>query len=640
VDLLIVVLILGLLANLSIPLVARSREEARQQRCSQNLRQLGLALHAYHDAFRVLPPAAVWSGEMVREKENLRTSGTIAVTHQNWAQLLLPFVGEESLAAQFDPAAPITSESNRVARTTELPVMQCPLDPYNSTENQCEWVGGKYARGNYAINLGVRWFYDVPGDIVSPRAWGYTEVVDLPGRHFEAFGDGVAGINKSFRLDDFTNGQSTMVALDEVRAGIAPMDQRGVWAVGQIGASITFNHGLYGDAVGPNSTRPHADDIESCPELYKKYGHKFVMREGMTCCDHCGNTVQAGARSRHIDGGGGVHLLMLDGSVRYAVNETDPTIWHLLHSSITPEAVLVSDDIERRLAGERLNHRSTGTTQTKRVHSTGSELPEQLTNSIGITLRQIPAGNFLMGLADVGNEGAMEEEVPTHQVTISEPFLMGIHEVTQEQFQLIMNQNPSWFSTAGPYQDRLTTTDTSQLPVENVTWYEADEFCRKLTEQPDEVRAGRRYRLPTEAEWEYVCRSGNKQPRKHDRDPSQDAHLGEFGLKKPGSVSSDTTPVGSYPPNPFGIYDMRGNVWEWCQDIFARDYYQLSPETDPTGPPEGVLRVWRGTDWVFTAKTCKTSRLWALEPWVRSPCLGFRVVCILDGRSEDLQASR
>src|SRR5262245_38422309 len=133
--------------------------------------------------------------------------------------------------------------------------------------------------------------------------------------------------------------------------------------------------------------------------------------------------------------------------------------------------------------------------------------PAALTNSIGMKLVRIPAGEFLMGSPD-GDREARDDEKPRHRVRITRPFYLGAYEVTQGENRRVMGANPSFFSPTGPGRDRVKGLDADRLPVEQVTWHQAVAFCRKLSELPAEKKARRAYRLPTEAEWEYACRAG------------------------------------------------------------------------------------------------------------------------------------
>jgi len=225
------------------------------------------------------------------------------------------------------------------------------------------------------------------------------------------------------------------------------------------------------------------------------------------------------------------------------------------------------------------------------------ELPESA-DSIGMEFKLIPAGTLTMG------EGAL-----AHEVTLTEPFKMGVHEVTQAQYEQVMGSNPSGFKGA-------------DNPVEQMTWDQALEFCRKLSALPAEKAAGNVYRLPTEAQWEYACRAGTTTKFSFG---DEESDLGDYAWYDDNS-DDKTHPVGSKLPNAWGLYDMHGNVWEWCQDWYGDD--PSGAVTDPTGPADGALRVIRGGSWSNAAGLCRSenrngnysSNLWS------SHVLGFRVV--------------
>jgi formylglycine-generating enzyme required for sulfatase activity len=247
-----------------------------------------------------------------------------------------------------------------------------------------------------------------------------------------------------------------------------------------------------------------------------------------------------------------------------------------------------------------------------------------VTNSIGMPLRHILAGRFVMGLPDVGYDTDIPPEVCPHSVRIKIPFYLGVHEVTQQEYQLVMGKNPSWHAPTGDRQQQFADDETARFPVEQVSWDDARAFCRGLSARADERSAGRVYRLPTEAEWEYACRSGKSVPYPFTRDPNHAKQTGENGGRMLAGIPITT--VGTYQPNGFGLYDMRGNVFEWCNDWFARDYYARSPADDPQGPPAGYFKVFRGSDWPFAGDNCKLSRH-PTEPWRTNRYVGFRVAC-------------
>jgi formylglycine-generating enzyme required for sulfatase activity len=256
-------------------------------------------------------------------------------------------------------------------------------------------------------------------------------------------------------------------------------------------------------------------------------------------------------------------------------------------------------------------------------------LPKQITNIIGMKLVLIPAGTFLMG-SPPDETGRTADEGPQHEVTITRPFYLGIYPVTQMHYQLIMRTNPSHFSRSGRGREQVKEIEPKDLPVERVTWGNAIVFCRKLSERPEERQEGRVYRLPTEAEWERACRGDSIQP----------FHLGlalsstlanfdgnyPYGGAPRGRYLKRTTAVGSYPANAFGLHDLHGNVWEWCQDWYGEHYYQESPPEDPPGPPTGDRRVLRGGCWSSPGSNCRTAYRGKLEPGDHLYRAGFRVV--------------
>ena len=228
-------------------------------------------------------------------------------------------------------------------------------------------------------------------------------------------------------------------------------------------------------------------------------------------------------------------------------------------------------------------------------------LPESA-DPIGMKFKLIPAGTFTMG--DASGE---DEETP-HEVTLTKPFKMGVHEVTQAQYEQLMGTNPS-------------ESKGADNPVETLSWDDAVEFCRRLSELPAEKAAGNVYRLPTDAEWEYACRAGTTTKYSFGDDESD---FGEYGWCWENSGRT-THPVGSKLPNAWGLYDMYGNVWEWCQD-WEEDYPSGSV-TDPSGATSGLSRVVRGGCWYNSAEDCRKAARFRREPAsYRISGSGFRVV--------------
>jgi formylglycine-generating enzyme required for sulfatase activity len=253
---------------------------------------------------------------------------------------------------------------------------------------------------------------------------------------------------------------------------------------------------------------------------------------------------------------------------------------------------------------------------------------KEITNSIGMELVLIPAGTFMMGSPSDEKERS-EHEGPRHEVRISRPFYLGKYPVTQAEYQKVMGTNPSWFSPGGPYKDKVAGLDTSRFPVGSVTWEDAQEFCRKLS-----ARDGRKYRLPTEAEWEYACRAGTTTPFHFgtalNGDQANCNGNFPYGTATKGPYLDRTCRVGSYRPNAFGLYDVHGNVWQWCQDWYGKEYYNESTDVDPQGPSAGGARVLRGGAWLFGAGYCRAAyRDWHVPSDRREHC-GFRVALRLD----------
>ena len=246
------------------------------------------------------------------------------------------------------------------------------------------------------------------------------------------------------------------------------------------------------------------------------------------------------------------------------------------------------------------------------------EKPRKLKNSIGMEFASIPAGKFLMGSPATEKERSQDET--QHEVTLTQGFRMGVHEVTQAQYGQVMGKNPSYFKGA-------------TLPVETVSYDEALAFCKKLSDLPAEKAAGRKYRLPTEAEWEYCCRAGTSTPFHfgNELNGTQANCDGNnpYGTTKKGPYLEKTSPVGSYPANAWGLYDMHGNVWEWCQDWYG-DYPKQSV-TDPRGPEAGSRCVNRGGGWLNEAASCRSASLSGNDPSRRNFGYGFRLALSSSG---------
>jgi formylglycine-generating enzyme required for sulfatase activity len=265
---------------------------------------------------------------------------------------------------------------------------------------------------------------------------------------------------------------------------------------------------------------------------------------------------------------------------------------------------------EKRLADEERIHEEERLAIEQRLAAAMRE--PLITNSIGMQFKLIPAGTFQMGK---GQEA--------HTATLTQPFHLGVYAVTQDQYEKVTGANPSNFKSP-------------QNPVEMVSWDDAVEFCRKLSDLPAEKSTGSVYQLPTEAEWEYACRAGTTTTYSFGdgesslrdyawyRSNSAYPQSGGFwsGLFK--EASSYHHPVGEKKPNPWGLYDMHGNVWEWCQDWYGD--YSSSSVTDPQGVKSGSLRVYRGGGWSSSSGICRSAIRGRITPDHRSGNLGFRVL--------------
>jgi formylglycine-generating enzyme required for sulfatase activity len=237
------------------------------------------------------------------------------------------------------------------------------------------------------------------------------------------------------------------------------------------------------------------------------------------------------------------------------------------------------------------------------------QLPvEPFTNSIGMKFVWISPGTFRMGSPE-------EEEVRwrrelAHRVTLTRGFFMGVHTVTQEEWQAIMGNNPSEFK------------DEKNLPVESVSWNDCQEFIKKLSD-----REKKPYRLPTEAEWEYACRAGTTTPFYCGATLStaQANYNGNhvYGTGKQGVHRMKTTPAGSFPANAWGLHDMHGNVFQWCQDWYVD--YPSDHLIDPKGPISGARKILRGGSWNDYPHYCRSAYRSVNVPETRGNVIGFRI---------------
>jgi formylglycine-generating enzyme len=300
--------------------------------------------------------------------------------------------------------------------------------------------------------------------------------------------------------------------------------------------------------------------------------------------------------------------------------------------------------------------------------STFAAEPNTLENSLGMKLTLVPAGEFEMGSEEKPESLAksfpnleasrfdLPDEAPLHKVHITKPFYFGTYEVTRAQFQkyLELSGNKPEAETDGtggwgfdPKKKEFVGRkpefswknpgfeQENDHPVINVTWGDSVKFCEWLS-----AKEGVKYRLPTEAEWEYACRAGTKTRYYSGHEPESLLKVANTFDKETGTVftqweqfavkGSDgykfTSPVGKFAPNAFGLYDMHGGVWEWCNDWYGEDYYAKSPTDDPQGPATGKVKVRRGGSWHTWPIYVRASfRNWN-TPVTRYVLVGIRVV--------------
>jgi formylglycine-generating enzyme required for sulfatase activity len=276
--------------------------------------------------------------------------------------------------------------------------------------------------------------------------------------------------------------------------------------------------------------------------------------------------------------------------------------------------------------------------------------PVEITNSIGMKLVLIPPGDFDMGSSQdlIAEELKAHRndrcdpswymqrlpcEAPKHRVRITRPFYLGVYMVTQGEYERVMGTNPSDFSATCPRRDDLSTRNTERFPVDKVSWADAAEFCRKLSDLPAEKAVGRCYRLPTEAQWEYACRAGSSgrfgvgSGRNDVSREKAEQDLFGYGWFLPHSGGT-THVVGGKQPSPWGLYDICGQLWEWCQDWYEANYYEVSPVNDPRGPPSGLTRVLRGGSWGSLPYHCRPALRYFGDPRTSSLHWGMRIALL------------
>jgi prepilin-type N-terminal cleavage/methylation domain-containing protein len=299
VELLVVIAIIGVLVALLLPAVQAAREAARRTQCVNNMKQIGIGLHNYHDTFHILPPSIqFWNGDDPNLSDNMRP---------NWVIMTLPFMEQKGLYDSFDFNQTISHANNRTQRGQRIPGMICPSDGFNRVKfrGTTSGEGDNWARGNYAANGHSDFSYN--------NGWSSQN---------SQYTRGAMGLNIGARFSEITDGLSSSLLAGEVRAGLTDQDRRGTWAMGTAGASALFKHGCGGDANGPNAPYDSSDDIEGCDILTAGSPGVAKMRtQKMTCWQPCGSG-QAAVRGLHPNG---VVILLCDGSVHFLLDSIQTT---------------------------------------------------------------------------------------------------------------------------------------------------------------------------------------------------------------------------------------------------------------------------------------------------------------------------
>jgi formylglycine-generating enzyme required for sulfatase activity len=246
---------------------------------------------------------------------------------------------------------------------------------------------------------------------------------------------------------------------------------------------------------------------------------------------------------------------------------------------------------------------------------------EPLTDDLALNMLLIPPGSFLMGSPE-GEECRSGDEGPLHPVQL-QGFFIAQTPITQAQWRAVMGSNPSYFSGH---------RESDPRPVERVSWHDAMEFCSRLSQ-----RTGCTYTLPSEAQWEYACRAGTTTPFAFGHTLTDE--LANYNARETyangakGEYRRETTPVGSFPPNAWGLYDMHGNVWEWCLDHW-HDSYEGAPGDGSAWinkDEKEETRLLRGGSWYFDPGNCRSAFRFPAQPVNAVELVGFRVVCLPQG---------
>ncbi len=316
VELLVVIAIIGILIALLLPAVQSSRETARRLTCSNNMKQLGIALHSYHTAFKRFPSAAEW-----RSDPDIQNNAQLSET---WVVQILPYLGEQNLYDNYDETKWMTDPVNRDFRGAELAFMKCPSDDFNRIKYSGQTGsshtgnhGDNWARSNYAANGALGFQSDsIHCNDYGTGGSGCAAQGDSQGWNDSKI-RGVMGVNSAATIKEISDGTSNTIMVLEIRAGVTTNDCRGVWAMAGGGPSACWAHGYIGDAGGPNAGAIASDDTAGCGEIQTAAGGAEGLRElGMGCYSGTSSSPnrQSSPRSMHV---GGINCIFADGSVRW-----------------------------------------------------------------------------------------------------------------------------------------------------------------------------------------------------------------------------------------------------------------------------------------------------------------------------------
>jgi prepilin-type N-terminal cleavage/methylation domain-containing protein len=330
VELLVVIAIIGILVALLLPAVQSAREAARRMQCQNNLKQLGLALHNYHDTMSAFPPSSVWAD-----------TGTISTNNNDklgpsWVVLILPYIEQQNLYNSFKLSSPIPHTDNAGPRSVRLTALLCPSDsaanskPFNGSANSTtNKLGDNWARGNYAANAALGFM------TVSTHGANSAATENSDGWK-DSTKRGIMGANVSLGIGQITDGTSNTILCAEIRAGVVAFDSRGVWAMSGGCPSALWAHGRVGDANGPNAPLVNADDLLGCDEVRNAVGGEPTLTKmGMPCSSGSRPNYQQAPRSQHE---GGVFVALADGSVRFVsdfvdISKSPLSVWDRLNAS-------------------------------------------------------------------------------------------------------------------------------------------------------------------------------------------------------------------------------------------------------------------------------------------------------------------